>query len=87
MVGALGERSMALLEQRDGAEVGPAQAEGEPAPRPPSEAAEEAMGPTIDKVEVDRESITRRARLYYLRDRIGKAAQKVKEKRLIEGKR
>jgi len=43
--------------------------------------------PTIDKIEVDRESITRRARLYYLRDRIGKAAQQVKEKRLIEGKR
>lgn len=40
--------------------------------------------PTIDKIEVDRESITRRARLYYLRDRIGKAAQQVKEKRLIE---
>lgn len=40
--------------------------------------------PNIDKVEVDRESITMRARMYYLRSRIGKAANKVKEKRLIE---
>jgi len=42
----------------------------------------------IDKVEVDRESVTMRARLYYLRDRIGKAANKVREKRLVDqGKR
>jgi len=40
--------------------------------------------PTIEKVEVDRESITMRARMYYMRDRIGKAANQVKEKRLIE---
>lgn len=40
--------------------------------------------PNIEKVEVDRESITMRARMYYLRDRIGKAANKVKEKRLAE---
>lgn len=40
--------------------------------------------PNIEKVEVDRESITMRARIYYLRDRIGKAANKVKEKRLYE---
>ncbi|NDV62774.1 50S ribosomal protein L19 [Puniceicoccales bacterium CK1056] len=40
--------------------------------------------PSIDKVEVDRESITMRARMYYLRDRIGKAANKVKEKRIFE---
>ncbi|MEY3000000.1 MAG: hypothetical protein RL648_214 [Verrucomicrobiota bacterium] len=40
--------------------------------------------PNIEKVEVDRESITMRARLYYLRDRIGKAANKVKEKRIFE---
>ncbi len=37
--------------------------------------------PTIDKIEVDRVSVRRRARLYYLRDRIGKQATKVKEKR------
>jgi large subunit ribosomal protein L19 len=43
--------------------------------------------PTIDKVEVDRESITMRARMYYMRDRIGKAANQVKEKRLIEAGR
>ncbi|GHC01015.1 50S ribosomal protein L19 [Cerasicoccus arenae] len=43
--------------------------------------------PNIDKIEVDRESITRKARLYYLRDRIGKEATKVKEKRLIEAGR
>lgn len=40
--------------------------------------------PNIDKIEVDRESITMRARMYYLRDRVGKAANKVKEKRLYE---
>ncbi|MGF1448295.1 MAG: 50S ribosomal protein L19 [Opitutales bacterium] len=38
--------------------------------------------PMIEKVEVDRESVTMRARMYYLRDRIGKEAGKVKEKRL-----
>ena len=43
--------------------------------------------PLIDKIEVDRESITMRARMYYLRDRIGKEANKVKEKRLYEAKR
>ena len=37
--------------------------------------------PTIDKIEVDRESVTRRARLYYIRDRIGKEATKVRERR------
>ena len=42
--------------------------------------------PLIDKVEVDRESVTMRARMYYLRDRIGKEANKVKEKRLYEAK-
>ena len=40
--------------------------------------------PSIEKVEVDRESVTMRARMYYMRDRIGKAANKVKEKRLFE---
>ena len=38
--------------------------------------------PLIDKVEVDRESVTMRARMYYLRDRVGKEATKVKEKRV-----
>lgn len=38
----------------------------------------------IDKIEVDRESVPMKARLYYLRDRIGKAANKVREKRLID---
>lgn len=38
----------------------------------------------IDKIEVDRESVPMRARMYYLRGRIGKAANKVKEKRLLE---
>jgi len=40
--------------------------------------------PNIEKIEVDRESVTMRARLYYLRDRVGKAANKVKEKRIFE---
>jgi len=35
-------------------------------------------------VEVDRESVTMRARMYYLRDRVGKEATKVKEKRIYE---
>ena len=43
--------------------------------------------PLVDKIEVDRESITMRARMYYLRDRVGKEATKVKEKRLYEAKR
>ena len=37
--------------------------------------------PNIAKIEVDRESVPMRARLYYLRDRVGKEATKVKEKR------
>ena len=36
--------------------------------------------PVIDKIEVDRKGAVRRAKLYYLRDRVGKAA-KIKEKR------
>ncbi len=43
--------------------------------------------PTIEKVEIDRESIIMRARMYYMRNRIGKAANQVKEKRLYEAKR
>ncbi|NCG08802.1 MAG: 50S ribosomal protein L19 [Verrucomicrobia bacterium] len=42
--------------------------------------------PSIDKVEIDRESVTMRARMYYLRDRIGKAANQVKEKRLVDAR-
>ncbi|HOO92332.1 MAG TPA: 50S ribosomal protein L19 [Opitutales bacterium] len=40
--------------------------------------------PNIEKVEVDRESVTMKARMYYLRERIGKRASKVKEKRLVD---
>ena len=43
--------------------------------------------PLIDKIEIDRESITMRSRLYYLRGRVGKEATKVKEKRIYEAKR
>ena len=43
--------------------------------------------PNIDKIEVDRESITMRARMYYMRERIGKAANQVKERRVYEAKR
>lgn len=35
--------------------------------------------PRIDKVEVTRHGYVRRARLYYLRDKIGKAATRVRE--------
>ncbi len=37
--------------------------------------------PRVEKVEVVRSGQVRRARLYYLRDRIGKAAFKIKEKK------
>lgn len=40
--------------------------------------------PNIVEIEVDRESITMRARMYYLRNRIGKAATQVKEKRVYD---
>lgn len=40
--------------------------------------------PNIEKIEVDRESINMRSRLYYLRERVGKEAAKVKEKRLVD---
>lgn len=40
--------------------------------------------PNIEKIEVERESVPMRARLYYLRDRVGKEATKVKEKRLAQ---
>ena len=38
----------------------------------------------IEKIEVDRESIVMRSRIHYLRDRVGRASNKVKEKRLLE---
>lgn len=40
--------------------------------------------PLIAKIEVVSEGIVRRAKLYYMRDRIGKAATKVKTKRLTK---
>jgi large subunit ribosomal protein L19 len=40
--------------------------------------------PNIEKVEIDRVSVPMKARLYYLRERIGKAANKVREKRLVD---
>lgn len=40
--------------------------------------------PNIEQVEVDRESVTMRARMYYLRGRVGKEANKVRERRLFE---
>ena len=40
--------------------------------------------PKIDKIEVKRKGIVRRAKLYYLRDRVGKAA-KIREK--VQGKK
>lgn len=40
--------------------------------------------PLIEKVVVDRQSVPMKARLYYLRDRLGKRATKVKEKRFAE---
>jgi large subunit ribosomal protein L19 len=42
--------------------------------------------PNIERIEVDRESVTMKARMYYMRNRIGKAANQVKEKRLVEAK-
>jgi len=39
--------------------------------------------PNIAKIEIDRDSVPMRARLYYLRDRIGKEASKVKEKHFV----
>lgn len=40
--------------------------------------------PNIVEIEVDRESVTMRSRMFYLRNRIGKAANQVKEKRVYE---
>lgn len=43
--------------------------------------------PNIIKIEVDKNSVIMRARMYYLRNRIGKKASKVKELRLLDKKR
>jgi len=43
--------------------------------------------PRVDKVVVDRHGAVRRARLNYLRDRIGKAAMLVKEKDMRQRKK
>lgn len=40
--------------------------------------------PMIDKIEIERDSVPMKARMYYLRQRIGKQANKVREKRLTE---
>lgn len=40
--------------------------------------------PNIEKIEIERESESGKARLYYLRERTGKAAMAVKEKRVEE---
>lgn len=40
--------------------------------------------PNIEKVEIERESVVMRARMYYMRNRIGKQAMQVKEKRLLD---
>lgn len=37
--------------------------------------------PSIKKIEVKRKGQVRRSKLYYLRDRVGKAATKIKEKK------
>ena len=41
--------------------------------------------PLVDKIEVEKESKTMRARMYYLRGLVGKKAMQVKEKRLAKG--
>ncbi len=43
--------------------------------------------PFIAKIEVERESIPMRAKLYYMRNRVGKSAMQVKEKRLADSKK
>ncbi len=40
--------------------------------------------PTIAKIEIERDAVTQKARLYFLRKRIGKQATSVKERRLLE---
>tara|TARA_B110000037_G_C16997407_1_gene455659 strand:- start:419 stop:787 length:369 start_codon:yes stop_codon:yes gene_type:complete len=41
--------------------------------------------PLVAKVEIEKESKVMRARMYYLRDLVGKKAMQVKEKRLAKG--
>ncbi len=41
--------------------------------------------PNIEKIEIERESVTKRARMYFLRQRIGKRATKVDQKGTAEG--
>ncbi len=41
--------------------------------------------PNVSKIEIEKESKTLRARMYYLRGLIGKKAMQVKEKRLSKG--
>lgn len=42
--------------------------------------------PRVDKVEVKRSGVVRRAKLYFLRDRVGKAVR-LKERRRVEAKK
>ncbi len=42
--------------------------------------------PNVEKIEIEKESENGRARLFYLRDRTGKAAMAVKEKRFEDAK-
>ena len=42
--------------------------------------------PNVEKIEIEKESEPGKARLYYLRDRSGKAAMAVKEKRIEDTK-
>lgn len=41
--------------------------------------------PNVSMIEIDKESKTMRARMYYLRGLVGKKAMQVKEKRLAKG--
>ena len=41
--------------------------------------------PNVSKIEIEKESKTMRARMYYLRGLVGKKAMQVKEKRLARG--
>lgn len=43
--------------------------------------------PNIEKIEIDRISVPMRARMYYMRYRVGKSANKVKEKLFINTKK
>jgi large subunit ribosomal protein L19 len=43
--------------------------------------------PFIAKIEVERESVPVRAKLYYMRSRVGKSAMQVKERRLVDVKK